>query len=90
MFKIGEIIKIKSAAEIRNEEKRTGESPGFHPPMDDYCDKKAKIVHEYLRKPNHVIHRWFYLNIDGEKWVWSANWLEKVNKIKLDDNLFEI
>lgn len=87
MFKIGDRVKIKSNRGIIKEININGHAPGFYPPMDDLCGKKAKIVGVYEKRPVNNI-QWVYLDIDQRHWVWSVNWLIKINRIEINNNLF--
>lgn len=91
MLKVGDKVKIKSCAKIEEEIDHIGSSPGFYPPMDEYCNKKAIITRMYFGKPHNAGGlQWIYLDVDDSRWVWSDNWVEKINVIQLDNKLFEL
>lgn len=77
-YKIGDIVKIKSAEEIYQMQDKDGcfPRPDWDPDMEEYCSKKVHIKSYF----DHI-KGWYRILEDNTTWVW-ADWMFKDDFIK--------
>lgn len=85
-FENGERIKIKTINELIREfgpNFRTM-SPSWTDAMDKFAGKTTTISHAGIRS------NLYRLGIDEGCFAWIGEWLRKVEKLNIKDNLFEL
>lgn len=77
-YKIGDIVKIKSAEEIYQMQDKDGclPRPNWDPDMEEYCSKKVHIKSYFDHRKD-----WYRILEDNTCWIW-ADWMFKDDSIK--------
>lgn len=77
-YKIGDIVKIKSAEEIYQMQDKDGHfpRPQWDPDMEEYCSKKVHIKSYFDHEKE-----WYRILEDDTFWIW-ADWMFKDDSFK--------